>query len=209
MTRLATTPAVLGILLGGMLAAGLAAGCGANQVAIGSQNVDARRPARAAGRGGLLRAGAGAARPEEPGGRGVAPTGGVVGAGGATPSGGTTVVGWGGSGVAGGSKASGGTIASGGSKAGGGTIGTGGANPSGGSGWGTSTVVCAGLDAVLRSVRQSCGRGLPDPMPGHWRCGPRRWKCEHWRQQQQREVPREPAAILASRTPDRAQCHSA
>ena len=62
MTRLATTPAILGILVGGMLAAGLAAGCGSNQVAIGSQNVDA-----AAGRGGVAGASGGSA------------TGGVVG----------------------------------------------------------------------------------------------------------------------------------
>ena len=113
MTRLATTPAVFGILAGGMLAAGLAAGCGSNQVAIGSQNMDAQAPGAdaAAGRGGAV-AGSG----------GGSATGGTVGVGGATPSGGT--------------------IASGGSKAGGGTIGTGAATGTGGGSGGTTTT-CA------------------------------------------------------------------
>ena len=133
MTRLATTPAILGILVGGMLAAGLAAGCGSNQVTIGSQNIDA-----AAGRGGAVAGGSGgSATGGVVGSGGVAPTGGTVGVGGATPSGGITGVG------AGGSKASGGTIASGGSKAGGGTIATGGTNPSGGTG-GTGTGCASG-----------------------------------------------------------------
>jgi hypothetical protein len=133
MTRLATTPAILGILVGGMLAAGLAAGCGSNQVTIGSQNIDA-----AAGRGGAVAGGSGgSATGGAVGSGGVAPTGGTVGVGGATPSGGITGVG------AGGSKASGGTIASGGSKAGGGTIATGGTNPSGGTG-GTGTGCASG-----------------------------------------------------------------
>ena len=139
MTRLATTPAILGILVGGMLAAGLAAGCGSNQVTIGSQNIDA-----AAGRGGAVAGGSGgSATGGVVGSGGVAPTGGTVGVGGATPSGGITGVG------AGGSKASGGTIASGGSKAGGGTIATGGATGTGG-----TTTTCAGLSESC--VTSSC-----------------------------------------------------
>ena len=103
MTRLATTPAILGILVGGMLAAGLAAGCGSNQVAIGSQNVDA-----AAGRGGALAGGSG----------GSATGGAPVGAGGSKASGGKST-------ASGGSKAGGGTIATGGANPSGGTGGTG------------------------------------------------------------------------------------
>ena len=61
MMRLATIPAILEILLGSMLAAGLAAGCGSNQVAIGSQNIDAQAPGAdaAAGRGGAAAGGSG------------------------------------------------------------------------------------------------------------------------------------------------------
>jgi hypothetical protein len=152
MTRLATTPAILGILVGGMLAAG----CGSNQVAIGSQNIDAQAPGMdaAAGRGGAAGGSGGAA-----GTGGVALTGGTLGAGGVTPSGGTAGVGSGGSGGAGGSTvtASGGTTASGGSKAGGGAIGTGGANPSGGTG-GTGTGCAPGWTLC-------CGQCL-SPMAG-------------------------------------------
>jgi hypothetical protein len=81
MTRLTTTPAIFGILVGGM-AAGLV-GCGANTVAIGQQNVDA-----AAGRDAPLAGSAAGAT----GAGGVASTGGTVGAGGtvaATGAGGT------------------------------------------------------------------------------------------------------------------------
>ena len=145
MTRLATTPAILGIIVGGMLAAGLAAGCGSNQVTIGSQNIDA-----AAGRGGAVAGGSGgSATGGVVGSGGVAPTGGTVGVGGATPSGGITGVG------AGGSKASGGTIASGGSKAGGGTIATGGATGTGGTTTSTSTSV------PLSNLRLATGTGPP------------------------------------------------
>jgi hypothetical protein len=153
MTRLATTPAIFRILVGGVLAAGLAAGCGSNQVAIGSQNVDAQasgldaaagRDAPAGGSGGSATGGA---------------TGGVVGAGGVAPSGGTTGVGSGGSGGAGGSKvtAGGGTTASGGSNPSGGTGGAGGANPSGGTG-GTGTGCASGWTLC-------CGQCL-SPMAG-------------------------------------------
>jgi hypothetical protein len=134
MTRLATTSATIGILAVGMLAAGLAAGCGSNQVTIGSQDIDA-----AAGRGGALA-----------GGSGGSATGGAVGSGGATPSGGNTVVGSGGSVGTGGSKASGGTTASGGAKAGGGTIATGGVTGTGGG----TTTTCAGLSESC--VTSSC-----------------------------------------------------
>ena len=141
MTRLVATPAILGILVGGMLAAGLAAGCGSNQVAIGSQNLDAQAPGAdaAAGRGGAVA-----------GGSGGSATGGAVGVGGATPSGGATVVG------SGGSKASGGTIASGGSKAGGGTIGTGAATGTGGGGSGGTTATCA-LVGESCATNSCCG----------------------------------------------------
>jgi hypothetical protein len=139
MTRLATTQAMLGILVGGMLAAGLAADCGSNQVAVGSQGIDA-----AAGRGGAVA-----------GGSGGSATGGGVGAGGVTPSGGTTVVGSGGSVETGGSKSSGGTTARGGSKAGGGAVGTGGATGTGGTA-GSTGRTCGGLAGVTCATNEFC-----------------------------------------------------
>jgi len=113
MKRPATSPAILGILVRGMLAAGLAASCSSNQVAIGSQNLDAQVA-----------------------GSDVAAGGGGAGAGGASATGGTTggVTGVGGMAPVGGTVGAGGVTSSGGSKSSGGTIGTGGTNPSGGTG---------------------------------------------------------------------------
>jgi hypothetical protein len=142
MTRLATTPAILGILIGGMLAAGLAAGCGSNQVAIGSQNIDAQvagldatagRDAPAGGNGGSA---TGGATGGVLGAGGVAPAGGTVGAGGAAGTGGVApaggTVGTGGISPTGGTIGSGGTVAAGGATPTGGTTRTGGNTPTGG-----------------------------------------------------------------------------
>jgi hypothetical protein len=107
MTRLATTPAILGILVGGMVAAGLLAGCSSKQVEIGSQNMDAHALDAPAGSGGAAGAGVDAAVAGRGGG-----TGGVTGAGGVGPGGGAV-----GSGGAGGTA--------------GGTAGTGGASSTG------------------------------------------------------------------------------
>ena len=146
MTRLATTPATLGVLVGGMAAAGLLAGCGSNQVEIGSQNVDAQTSvldARAGGGGAggagidaaagagidAAAAGSGGAAGGAPGAGGTAPSGGTMGSGGVAPRGGNTGVGSGGSGGADGSSkvtASGGTSGSGGTTRSGGTIASGG-----------------------------------------------------------------------------------
>ena len=93
MTRLATTPAILGILLGGMVAAGLLAGCSSKQVEIGSQNMDAHALDAPSGRGGAAGAGIDAAVAGSGGSAtggaagGVGPSGGIVGSGGVAPSG--------------------------------------------------------------------------------------------------------------------------
>jgi hypothetical protein len=141
MTRLATTPAILGILLDGMFAAGLLAGCSSKQVEIGSQNMDAHALDAPAGSGGTAGVGVDAAADGREGATGgvtgaggVGPGGGAVGSGGVAPSGGTTGVGSGGSGGADGSSkvtASGGTSGSGGTTRSGGTIASGGATASG------------------------------------------------------------------------------
>jgi hypothetical protein len=86
MTRLTTTPAILGILVGSIAAA--LAGCGSNTVAIGLQNVDAavNHDAPLAGSGGSP---TGGATGGVTGAGGVASTGGTVGAGGTTGFGGS------------------------------------------------------------------------------------------------------------------------
>ena len=144
MTRLATTPAILGILVSGMVATGLLAGCGSNKVPIGQQNVDAAAgsggaagrgsDAAAAGSGGSATGGVTAgggitATGGSPPTGGSTVSGGAAGAGGATPAGGTTGTSSGGNGGAGGSSkvtSSGGTSGSGGVKASGGATATGG-----------------------------------------------------------------------------------
>jgi Kazal-type serine protease inhibitor domain len=133
MTRLATTPVILGTLVGGMFATGLLAGCSSKQVEIGAQNMDAHALDAPAGSGGAAgagidaaTAGSGGAAGRVTGAGGVGPGGGIMGSGGVAPNGGTTGVGSGGS--AGGSSkvtASGGTSASGGTIASGGTTATG------------------------------------------------------------------------------------
>ena len=142
MTRLATTPAIRGILIGGLAMAGVLAGCGSNQVAIGSQNIDAQvtgldatvgRDAPAGGNGGSA---TGGATGGVVGTGGVAPTGGTVGAGGAAGTGGVApaggTVGTGGISPTGGTIGSGGTVAAGGATPTGGTTRTGGNTPTGG-----------------------------------------------------------------------------
>ena len=116
MTRLATTPAILGIFVSGLVAAGLPAGCGSNKVEIGLQNVDAQAPGldAPAGSGGV----GGASSTATAGGNG----GGVTATGGSARTGGTTLIGSGGNA---GVIASGGAIGSGGASASGGTTGTG------------------------------------------------------------------------------------
>ena len=130
MTRLATTPAIRGILIGGLAMAGVLAGCGSNQVAIGSQNIDAQamaldatagRDAPAGGNGGSA---TGNATGGVVGAGGVAPTGGTVGAGGAAGTGGVA--------PAGGTVGTGGISPTGGTIGSGGTVAAGGATPSGG-----------------------------------------------------------------------------
>jgi Kazal-type serine protease inhibitor domain len=113
MTRLATTPVILGTFVGGMVAAGLLAGCSSKQVEIGSQNMDAHALDAPAGSGGAAGAGIDAAVAGRGGG-----TGGVTGAGGAGPGGGTV-----GSGGAGGIGGVGGTAGTGGASSTGKTCG--------------------------------------------------------------------------------------
>jgi len=113
MTRLVTTPAIFGILLGGTVAAGLLAGCSSKQVEIGSQNVDAHALDAPAGSGGTDAAGIDAAVAGRGGG-----TGGVTGAGGVGPGGGAV-----GSGGAGGTAGVGGTAGTGGASSTGKTCG--------------------------------------------------------------------------------------
>ena len=119
MIRLATPPSLFGILVSGMVAAALAAGCGSNKVAIGLQNVDAQAPGLDAAKGSdAPAAGSG----------GVTGSGGATATGGSTRTGGTPGGGLGGTGGSGGSPPStGGTIATGGIPTGaGGATGTGG-----------------------------------------------------------------------------------
>jgi hypothetical protein len=100
MTRLTTTPAILGILAGAVAA--VLVGCGSNTVAIGLQNVDAavNHDAPLAGSGGSPTGGA---------------TGGVTGAGGVASTGGTV--------VAGGTTGAGGILGTGGASSTGKTCG--------------------------------------------------------------------------------------
>jgi hypothetical protein len=81
MTRLTTTPAILGILVSALAAA--LVGCGSNTVPIGLQNVDAAASGGSSGGGN-----SGGAAGGVTGAGGVASTGGVVGAGGTTGAGG-------------------------------------------------------------------------------------------------------------------------
>ena len=149
MTRFATTPAIFGILMGGMVAAALAAGCGSNKVTIGLQNVDAQASGLDAAMGNdASAAGSG-------GNGGVTGSGGVTATGGSTRTGGTTVGGLGGSGGAGGSSkitTSGGTTGNGGVNASGGAIGTGGSTACA-SGW---TLCCGQCLSPLQGVCAPC-----------------------------------------------------
>ena len=176
MTRLATTPAILGILVGGMAMAGVLAGCGSNQVAIGSQNIDAQvtgldatvgRDAPAGGNGGSA---TGGATGGVVGTGGVAPTGGTVGAGGAAGTGGVAPAGGtvetGGISPTGGTIGSGGTVAAGGATPTGGTTRTGGNTDSGGiartggaaaSGGATRTGGVAGTGGADGGTGKTCG----------------------------------------------------
>ena len=81
MTRLTTTPAILGILVSALAAA--LVGCGSNTVPIGLQNVDAAASGGSSGGGN-----SGGAAGGVTGAGGVASTGGTVGAGGTTGTGG-------------------------------------------------------------------------------------------------------------------------
>jgi Kazal-type serine protease inhibitor domain len=152
MTRLATPPSFLGILVSGTVAAALAAGCGSNKVTIGLQNVDAQVSGLDATRGNdASAAGSG-------GNGGVTGSGGVTATGGSTRTGGTTVGGLGGSGGAGGSSkitTSGGTTGNGGVNASGGTTGTGGSTACA-SGW---TLCCGQCLSPLQGVCAPCSSG--------------------------------------------------
>jgi len=168
MTRLATTPAILGLFVSGMVAAGLPAGCGSNKVEIGLQNVDAQADA-ISGKGGSTGAGSGGVT----GGGGVAATGGttrtggIIANGGATQTGGITATGAsasiGGTGPAGGTTGAGGATRIGGATGAGGTTPAGGATASGGTGGAGKT--CGGLAALPCAAGETC-----DIQPGHCCC---------------------------------------
>jgi len=163
MTRLATTPAIRGILIGGLAMGGACSRCGSNQVAIGSQNIDGASNGFGCDWSVAMPGWRGdgcAARPEMA-------TGGVVGAGGVAPTGGTVGAGgaagnwrcraarvepWG----TGGIQPTGGTIGSGG------TVAAGGATPTGG---------------TTRNRRQHANRR----QHGLWRHRAHRWCRGIWR----------------------------
>ncbi len=125
MTRLATTPAILGMIASSMVALGLPAGCSSNQSGLSLARVDGHAPDldAPAGHGGGTGAG------------GAVNTGGVTGSGGVTAAGGFATTGGtagaGGATRAGGATGSGGATRTGGMQDGGAT-GTGGATGSGG-----------------------------------------------------------------------------
>ncbi len=175
MTRLARTPAILGIVAGGMLAAGLPTGCSSNQsghapaldAAAGHGGATAAPGSGGSAAGGVVRTGGIMA----PG--GSTTTGGVVGgggttglggAGGATGTGGTTraggATGAGGTTRAGGATGAGGTTASGGASGmtgSGGTTGSGGAIGAGGATQTGGTTASPPVDAGA----SSCNNPLP------------------------------------------------
>jgi hypothetical protein len=171
MTRFAMVPATLGILVGGMVAAGLPAGCSTDQSGLGLQRTDA-----AAGSGGATTAGGGVPVAGRGGSGGVigsggstvnnggTASGGVTAMGGSTPTGGSTGVGGatGGGGVTatGGSTRTGGATATGGSPPTGGATGAGGATGNGGStGTGGSTRT-GGTTGVGGSTRTGGATGV-------------------------------------------------
>ena len=158
MTRLATTPAILGILVSGMVAGH--AGCSSNGAGLGPQQGDAHAPApdAAAGHGGVGGAGRDAPAAGSGGNGGVSESGGVTaiagstqleaGAGGSPPTGGGTggVTQVGGATQQGGATGAGGTMGTagvttsvGGTQAGGATTSGGGAGNSGGTRTGGTT----------------------------------------------------------------------
>ena len=147
MTRLATTPAILGMLASGLIL-GLA-GCTSDPSGLGLPNLDAQAPRldAAAGHGGAGGAGH------------DAPAAGSGGSGGVSESGGVTVVGGSSQneGGAGGSIPSGGAVGgltasgTGGSTPKGGTTGTGGATQAGGSGGATVAGGAGGTAGVIVS----------------------------------------------------------
>jgi hypothetical protein len=149
MTRLATTAAILRILVFGMVAAGSLPGCTSDHSGLGLPNLDAQAPRRdaPASNGGVGGAGH------------DAPAAGSGGSGGVSESGGITVVGGSSQneGGAGGSIPSGGAVGgfaasgTGGSTPKGGTTGAGGATQAGGSGGTTVAGGAGGTAGVIVS----------------------------------------------------------
>jgi hypothetical protein len=137
MTRLATTPAILGLLVIGIIAAGLPTGC-SSKTAISQERADAQAPAldAPAGSGGAAGAGIDAAATGSGDSAGDTGSGGVTGTGGSSPSGGTTAAGrttsTGGSTGMGGATQTGGTTGAAGATQTGGSTGAGGVTQSGG-----------------------------------------------------------------------------
>ncbi len=148
MTKSASTPAILAILVSGSLAA-LPAGCRTEQVAIGQQNSGGQTSSTSTG-GATNAGGAGG---------GSAKTGGITGAGGSkTNAGGATASGGNAGGIAavGGANASGGVIGAGGTGAGGST----GCAP----GW---TMCCGQCLSPQAGICAPCpGTGGSSPMGG-------------------------------------------
>ena len=195
MTRLATTPAVLGILVSGMVAGH--AGCSSNGAGLGLPKVDAQARGldAAAGNGGVGGAGRDAPAAGSGGNGGVTGSGGVTatggatqtgtGVGGSTPAGGATQKGGttgaggtagaggstraGGATVAGGSTGIGGATRTGGATVAGGSTGTGGATRTGGitasGGTGGTGKTCGGLAGLPCASGEICEIG-----PGHCCC---------------------------------------
>ena len=163
MTRLLTTPAIIGILLTGTFVAGSLAGCSSNSAGIGMQQADGQAPGLDAppGKGGAAGAGSDAAAAGSGGSvsvsggvtatGGVAQTGGSAGTGGATRTGGAT--GTGGSTATGGTTGAGGVIQTGGSAGAGGATATGGSTRTGGASGSGGTTQTGGATGAGGSTR--------------------------------------------------------
>jgi len=177
MARLATTQAVLGILVSGMVAGH--AGCSSNGAGLGLPKVDAQAGGldAASGNGGVGGAGRDAPAAGSGGNGGVTGSGGVTatggatqtetGAGGSTPAGGATQKG--GTTGAGGTAGTGGGTRAGGATVAGGSTGTGGATRTGGitasGGTGGTGKTCGGLAGLPCASGEICEIG-----PGHCCC---------------------------------------
>jgi hypothetical protein len=171
MTRLATTPAILGLLVIGIIAAGLPTGC-SSKTAISQERADAQAPAldAPAGSGGAAGAGIDAAATGSGDSAGDTGSGGVTGTGGSSPSGGTTAAGrttsTGGSTGMGGATQTGGTTGAAGATQTGGSTGAGGVTQSGGT---TRAGGGAGAGGTGGSTNAGAGEFCDLP-PGHCCC---------------------------------------